>query len=380
MNEVNSPGKASVRAMGFPRRYLQGPGALEQLAPLLVELGATKAALIVDSLLVQNIRTQVDPGMAARELRGIWREAPGECRRETIATLAASLEQAAVDAVVAFGGGKTIDTAKGVAQSLGAAIVICPTIASSDAPTSRLIVLYNEDHSVAGVDYLAFNPDAVIVDTALIVKAPPHLFAAGIGDAISKTFEAGQCRAAGGFNSFGTPPLHTALLLADAAYLALREEAATAYRDICEQRVSAAVERVVEATVLLSGLGFESGGLSVAHALIRGLTTISELSLRLHGELVAYGTLVQLCFEHRPDREIEELLGILRAVDLPTSLVELGRKAPLTCEEERRVAAATLTNSYAANTKPRLTEAALLAAITEAERWSATPALTKGGA
>jgi len=347
---------------------VQGPGATAAVAPLLQEFGVTAAGLIIDAIVANQVRTALGPTLAKAGIRAHWLSAPAECSRGAIDSLAAELRGHGIEAVVAFGGGKTIDVSKGVAAALGACILICPTIASSDAPTSRLIVLYNADHSVAGVDFLSFNPDAVIVDTRVIVQAPPHLFAAGIGDAVSKRFEAAQCLAAGGRNSFGTPPLGTALLLADAAYAVLRDYGAEAYRDVCAHRLTAAVERTVEATVLLSGLGFESGGLSVAHALIRGLTTIPELAARLHGELVAYGTLVQLCFEARGTDEIDELIGLLDAVNLPRTLEALGCARPLSTAEADRLAEATLATNYAANTHPRLTAAALLQAIGDAER------------
>jgi len=357
-----------IRAMGFPRRYVQGPGAVTEVASLLQELGIANAGLLVDAVVADQVRTTLAPELQRAGIQAQWRSAPGECSRDAIADISAEMRSRDTQAVVAFGGGKTIDIGKGVASALGARVLICPTVASSDAPTSRLIVLYNQDHSVAGVDFLRFNPDAVIVDTQIIVQAPPHLFSAGIGDAVSKRFEAAQCLAADGRNSFGTRPLGTALLLAEAAYAVLRDHGAEAYRDVCDRRLTVAVERTVEATVLLSGLGFESGGLSVAHALIRGLTTIPELAARLHGELVAYGTLVQLCFENRPPHEIDELTNLLDSVALPRTLAALGCARPLSAAETERVAAATLANSYAANTSPRLTAGAILDAIGKAER------------
>lgn len=52
------------------------------------------------------------------------------------------------------------------------------------------------------------------------------------------------------------------------------------------QAVTQALERVVEANTLLSGLGFESGGLAVAHALHSGLTAAARSHEFLHGEKV----------------------------------------------------------------------------------------------
>jgi glycerol dehydrogenase len=225
-----------------------------------------------------------------------------ECTAATIAALTEAARAFQADAIVTIGGGKAIDSAKGAARARRLPIVVCPSAASSDAPTSRLIVRYDEQHRVAGVDMLARNPDAVIVDTDVIARAPKRLFAAGIGDALSKFFEVAQCERAQGTNGFGTRALPTALRMAAQTRETLYAAGAQAWRDVSEGRLTEAVEQVVEATVLHSGIGFESGGLSLAHALIRGLTAVPAMAANLHGELVAFGTLVQLFVENAPQQ------------------------------------------------------------------------------
>jgi glycerol dehydrogenase len=292
----------------------------------------------------------------------------GECTSAAIAAMAAQAAHYAPDVVIAMGGGKAIDAAKGVARQMGIAIIVCPTIASNDAPTSRLIVRYTDAHRVDGVDYLTCNPNAVVVDTAIIVQAPPRFFAAGIGDAISKKFEAHQCSLAGGTNSFGTPPLHTPLALAEIAYNTIRDDGHRAYRCVEDHRLTAEVERVIEATVLLSGIGFESGGLSLAHALIRGLTAIPSMAGQLHGELVAFGTLVQLLVEERPRDEIDELMGILCSVDLPVSFAQMGLQGDLTDESLGTIVEHTINAAYSKNMSPPLSADKLARCLTEADR------------
>ena len=61
-----------------------------------------------------------------------------------------------------------------------------------------------------------------------------------------------------------------------------------------------AFESVVEANTLLSGIGFESGGLALAHPVALAFTQIDELHQKyLHGEMVAMGTLIQLTWKGR---------------------------------------------------------------------------------
>ena len=46
------------------------------------------------------------------------------------------------DLVIGLGGGKTIDAAKAISDKLAIPVAVVPTIASTDAPTSALSVIY----------------------------------------------------------------------------------------------------------------------------------------------------------------------------------------------------------------------------------------------
>jgi glycerol dehydrogenase len=85
-----------------------------------------------------------------------------------------------------------------------------------------------------------------------------------------------------------------------------------------------AVEKVVEANTLLSGLGFESGGLDAAHAVHNGLTALPATHHCMHGEKVNFGTLTQLALEERTAAEIDDFIAFCNRVGLPTTLEEVG--------------------------------------------------------
>ncbi len=357
------------RTIGFPGRYIQGPGALGALGPTLSELGAGRACVILDIAIAERLEPVVDATLGGADIAWTRLDFSFECTAQTIARLAGAAQAHGSDVVVVIGGGKAIDSAKGVARALRLPIVVCPSAASSDAPTSRLIIRYDDDHRVAGVDVLPRNPDAVIVDTEVIVAAPKRLFAAGIGDAISKFYEVTQCTRAQGVNAFGTASLPTALRMAEQTRATLFASGAQAYRDVAQGQLSDAVEQVVEATVLHSGIGFESGGLSLAHALIRGVTAVPAMAAKLHGELVAFGTLVQLFVEDAHQMEIEQLAMLLEAVELPLTLAELGQAAPLTQDESATIALATLATNYSKHMTPPLTAERLLAGIACADAY-----------
>jgi len=357
------------KMMGFPAEYIQGEHALKHIGEITLRHQFKKIGIIYDPATEGRILNKVTDSLSQSNIDFVCHQFSGECTYETIAQLSTSMDQSHIDSIIALGGGKAMDTTKGIAKKLNLPIVICPTVASSDAPTSRLIIIYDDQHKVRAVEKTKHNPDIVLVDLDTIVHAPARFFAAGIGDAISKMFEVNQCKKAQGLNSFATPPLETALLLANHTYDNLMQWGKMAYDDVKLHQITPAVERVVESTVLLSGLGFESGGLSLAHALIRGLTAIPELASKLHGELVAYGTVVQAVLENREHDFIIRLIEFLRSVDLPTTISELGYHQELSDTVLDLIIMHTLQNDYSKHFEPALNVESLKQAIIQTNHY-----------
>lgn len=88
--------------------------------------------------------------------------------------------------------------------------------------------------------------------------------------------------------------------------------------------VTPALENIIETNILLSGLGFESGGLAAAHAIYDGLTILDGTHRYFHGEQVAFGTIAQLILENAPKEEVEEVLGFCYELGLPMCLSDIG--------------------------------------------------------
>src|SRR5512135_977090 len=102
------------------------------------------------------------------------------------------------------------------------------------------------------------------------------------------------------------------------------EDGAEALLAVHTRVVTPALERIVEANTLLSGLGFESSGLAAAHAIHNGLTTAPGTRDRMHGEKVAFGLLTQLMLESQPKSVVDEALEFCNSVGLPTTFAEVG--------------------------------------------------------
>jgi glycerol dehydrogenase len=87
-----------------------------------------------------------------------------------------------------------------------------------------------------------------------------------MGDALATWFEAEDCRIRGAANMTGRPGPRTAHVLARFCYDTLLQYGPLALQACRQQVVTPALEHVIEANTLLSGLGFESGGLAAAAA------------------------------------------------------------------------------------------------------------------
>ncbi len=313
---------AAVKILTSPGAYIQGPGALSVLAERCLALNCRGAYLILGG----TARRQHGAALAASFGRvGMacrLAEFGGECCDREIEAHLAALAGAGV--VVGVGGGKVLDTAKAVAHRAGARVVIAPTIASTDAPCSRLAVIYREDGTFDRYLPLEANPDLVLVDTEIIARAPARFLAAGMGDAMATWYEAEACRSKGAAALSGGFATRGALALARLCRDTLLEQGVQAYADVQEQRCSEALEAVVEANTYLSGVGFESGGLAAAHAIHNGLTRLPQTHDRLHGEKVAFGVLAHLVLGGAPVEEFRRIQGFFRAIHLPVTLAELG--------------------------------------------------------
>ncbi len=313
-----------IRIFGGPTRYVQGPGAINRLGDLTERL--TRFPLvIVDAEVLPFVETPLSLAFSDRDHAVI--PFSGEVTVSAIEALMARAAEGS-DCVIGIGGGKGLDAAKGVAHRLQLPFIAVPSIASNDSPTGRSMAIYNDDHVLVAIESIADSPLLVVADTALIANAPARFLRTGMGDALAKKFEAERAFADGADNFFGTRQLRTALAIADACYTTLREHGVAAMAAAERHQPDEAFEAVVEANVLMAGLAWESGGLSYAHAVVRGLVKARGALKAPHGDHVAYGTLVQLAIEARSDGFIRDVIGFNRSVGLPVSLRDMGMDAP----------------------------------------------------
>jgi glycerol dehydrogenase len=312
-----------------PSRYTQGKNATARLGEEIRNLGLDGPALIVGgrsaiSLLSGTWKTSLgDAGISFQVF-----DFGGECSLSEIERGKAAAGHADARLIIGAGGGKVLDTARAIASDLALPVVNCPTIASSDAPCSALSVVYTDAGVFEQYRIYRRNPDLVLVDTEVIAKSPARFLVAGMGDALATWFEAKVCVAGGVKNMRGGASTISALALADLCYRTLLADGSGALEALAEKQVTPALERLVEANTLLSGLGFESSGLAAAHAIHNGLTTADATHPYMHGEKVAFGVIVQLTLESQPKSIVDEVLAFSTSVGLPVTFAGIGLKEP----------------------------------------------------
>ena len=310
-----------AKVLTSPGKYVQGQGTLKELEEYVDVLG-NKVLAICDPFVLENFEEEIQEGLAGLEL--VVAEFNGECSRREIDRLKELAQAEEVEVVVGIGGGKTLDTAKAVAYYIDLPVTIMPTIAGTDAPCSALSVIYTEGGVFEEYLFLPSNPELVVLDTEIIAKAPVEFLVAGMGDALATYFEAEACNVTKAENMVGGTQTLTALNLAELCYDTLLEYGSSAKKAVEAGVVTEAVEKIVEANTLLSGLGFESGGLAAAHAIHNGLTVLSETHNKTHGEKVAFATIVQLVLTDEKPQLIEEVIEFCKELGLPTKLADLG--------------------------------------------------------
>jgi glycerol dehydrogenase len=305
----------------FPGKYIQGVGAIHEL-PALVKLLGTHGLILASPTAKEKVLPGcgLDWHACGMPIEGF----NGECCEEELVRVAGIVRQRRADVLIGVGGGKTIDTAKIVADRAAIPAIIVPTIASTDAPCSGCAVIYSKEGVFQSVDYQRANPAAVLVDVAIVAAAPTRFLVAGMGDALATWFEARSCERTQSANECGGNCTAAGLAIARLCYDTLLTYGLAAKLASDARIITPALDRIVEANTLLSGLGFESAGLAAAHSIHNGLTALSETHAFYHGEKVAFGLLAGLQLTDASPEESATVFAFCESVGLPTMLADVG--------------------------------------------------------
>ncbi|WHA44066.1 glycerol dehydrogenase [Agrobacterium larrymoorei] len=313
------------RGYGGPLRYVQGPGVLGDLG-VYIEPLAKSALIIIDGFFWDTLTPVIEKSLGERGVTSHFVRFGGESTDAEVERCCAEGRAAQAGVVIGVGGGKALDTAKITAFNIGARIATVPTIASTDSPTSSIGVIYSADGVYDRVVRCGRNPDITLVDSALIIRAPVRFLVSGMGDALSTWYEARSNLESRSKNYIGDGYAATigGAQVARACHEVLMRDGRSAYQAANAGALTPAVENIIEANTLLSGLGFENCGVSAAHGIHDALTVLEPTHHFFHGEKVAFGVICLLVLENRQPSELIEAIDFCLDLGLPATLADLG--------------------------------------------------------
>ncbi len=323
-----------IKTFISPGKYYQGPGLMAKLGEYSKEFGK-KALILISEGGQKRSGASVDASMKEAGVDYVFMTFNGECSKKEVNRVVDEIKANGCDMVIGIGGGKIFDTAKAAAFYTDTPVVVCPTIAATDAPCSALSVIYTEEGEVEEYLFLKNNPNMVIMDSAVIAKSPVRLTVSGMGDALATYFEARAVQQKGGPNFAGGTAGIMGQAVPKLCYETLQRYGYEAVVALNAGALSPAVEAIIEANTLFSGLGFESGGIAMSHAVHNGFCSLEECHHYYHGEKVSMGVLTQLVLEKA--EELDDVLDFCISVGLPVTLEQIGITEP-TWEKMMQVA------------------------------------------
>lgn len=229
-----------------------------------------------------------------------------------------------VDMIFGMGGGKALDTAKGAAEKAGLPVFTFPTTAATCAATTALSVVYREDGNFDSFYFYERPAIHCFIDTQIIAESPAAYLRAGMGDTIGKHFE---CH----FAARGDKLSHSSALgreISNLCYGPILEHGEQALADCRKNLATHALEQVILANIVSTGLVsllvIDDYNCAVAHSVYYGLVLLEGFEERyLHGDVVAYGVLVQLAIDG-DEAKMMELKRFMERLGIPSTLKDMG--------------------------------------------------------
>jgi len=309
-----------------PETIFRGNDAWEKSLTQIANL--TKSPLILGrSVHTNKIRNKIFTDLKNRELNVNFANLQFDCCYEDISKVKEIILKNNHDAVIAAGGGKVLDSGKYVAEILNIPCITVPLSAATCAGWTALSNIYTKKGQFIKDVALRSCPKVLVFDHKFIQTAPSRTLASGIADALAKWYESSITS-----STIDDGLVQQAIQISRVLRDQLLINGGEAFKD--EFKTTSCWKNTIEACGLTAGLvggiGGEKCRTAAAHAFHNAITQIITPNKFLHGEIVGVGLLLQLRLEEMKNnnklagQSIKQLLVLLKELNLPTTILELG--------------------------------------------------------
>ena len=223
-----------------------------------------------------------------------------------------------INGVIAIGGGKVCDVGKAVADNLNSFLMTIPTIAATNAAFRKNSILYESNGAYIGAKQNQKCANVLLIDSAIIEKAPARYLKAGLIDAVSRAVDTRPYTLADQTDLTVAFIHQNAQLSAD--YL-LKIGKSIAKRPLTSDEFVQTIDAIIN---IVGVAGAKSKGRmyrGVTHPLHNELTKLIDHHELLHGEIIALTTLVQLILEQD---SYDWYLQFLKNIDFKVKIKNFG--------------------------------------------------------
>lgn len=231
------------------------------------------------------------------------------------------------DMIFAVGGGRVVDTCKVVSDQLRKSLFTFPTIASNCAPCTKISVIYDENGGFKQFYLSQKIASHIFISTKIITEAPEAFLWAGIGDALSKEYEAAFSSRNDKLEHFDSLGIHISKLCTTQFIEKGKQALLDCKSNTLTKDLEEIILDIIVSTALVSNLVNYEYDTSIAHSIYNGMTQIKKIKEKhLHGEIVAYGLQVLLLCDKQLS-ELDKVHKFCKSIGLPTKLTDLDVKS-----------------------------------------------------
>jgi len=309
-----------------PETIFRGRDAWVRALPEIKKL--TRSPLLLGrSISTVNLRNNILRDLKNQNLNANSAVLQFDCCNEDISRVKNLILNNKHDSIIAVGGGKVLDSGKYIAECLNIPCVTVPLSASTCAGWTALSNIYTKNGQFIKDVTLRSCPKILVYDHKFIQTAPTRTLASGIADALAKWYESSITS-----SKVNDGLVQQAIQISRVLRDQLLIDGEKAFMGEVENNSSWSntIEACGLTAGLVGGIGGERCRTAAAHAIHNAITQIITPNKFLHGEIVGVGILLQLRLEKMKnnnkiaDQSIKQLLELMRKLNLPTTIAELG--------------------------------------------------------